>query len=219
MKVALLGFGWAGALAAMFLGERFPQAEFIAFEAGEPGGLLRSEIIDGFIFDVGGSHIIFSNDAAALNEMLTLLGDAIRHERRAYVRLGEYLVPYPFENGLYVLPPEERAELVADLVEAWLERGPGWRPRNLLEWAEGVFGKSIAQRYLIPYNQKIWKRPLDQISADWVYIPGRTPMPDVRALVRAAAGISTVGYKEQATLFYPRSGGIQTLYKAALERV
>jgi len=220
-RVAVLGFGWAGVLAAGFLLERFPGVDVVAFEKShKPGGLLASVQRGGFVFDVGGSHVIFSSDKSVLGEVLSLLnGDVVEHVRRAYVYFGGVYVPYPFENGVYVLPPEERAELIGDLVEALVRIPPGWRPRHLLDWIETTFGGSIARRYLIPYNEKIWKRSLDEISADWVYIPGRLPVPDVKALIKAAAGMPTVGYVEQSRFYYPRRGGIQRQYEAALERV
>jgi len=221
VRVAVLGFGWAGVLAAGFLLERFPGADVVAFEKSRRlGGLLSSAEINSFTFDVGGSHVIFSNDKAVLAEVVALLGgEALEHQRKAYVRLGDLFVPYPFENGLYVLPPEERAELIGDLVEALIKIPPSWRPKHLLDWIETTFGNGIARRYLTPYNEKIWKRPLDQISADWAYMPGRLPVPDVKTLIKTAAGIPTVGYAEQSRFYYPRRGGIQRQYQAALERV
>jgi len=221
VRVAVLGFGWAGVLASGFLLERFPGVEVVAFDKTRRlGGLLSSVEINGFTFDVGGTHVIFSNDKNVLGEILALLGgEALEHQRRAYVRLDDLFVPYPFENGLYVLPPEERAELIGDLVEALMKIPPGWRPRHLLDWIETTFGRGIAQRYLIPYNEKIWKRPLDQLSADWVFIPGRLPVPDVKTLIKTAAGIPTVGYVENSRFYYPRRGGIQRQYEAALAKV
>jgi len=120
VRVAVLGFGWAGVLAAGFLLERYPGAEVVAFEKSRRlGGLLSTAEINSFTFDIGGSHVIFSNDKAVLAEVVALLGgEALEHQRKAYVRLGDLFVPYPFENGLYVLPPEERAQLIGDLVEA-----------------------------------------------------------------------------------------------------
>ena len=218
---AVLGCGWAGAVAAMLLKERFPSSSLLVLEAEErEGGLLRSEHVGGFTFDVGGSHVIFSRNRATLKEMLALLnGNYVKHERRTFIRLGERLVPYPLETGLYALPPEERAEALIDFLEAWVSRAPNWTPKTFEEWIKGFFGRWIAERYLIPYNEKVWKRPLSQISADWVYTPGRLPVPDWRDVARAAAGVRVVGYVEQSTFYYPLKGGIQALVDAALRRV
>ncbi|MEM0369004.1 MAG: NAD(P)-binding protein, partial [Desulfurococcaceae archaeon] len=76
-----------------------------------PGGLLRSEYFNNFVIDIGGSHVIFSKDKNILDKILSVLGDNIcSHNRLSYVKLMKSLVPYPFENGLYVLPVEERYE-------------------------------------------------------------------------------------------------------------
>jgi len=70
MEVAVLGFGLAGVLAAGFLLEGFPGAEMVAFDKSRRlGGLLSSAEVNGFTFDTGGSHVIFSNDKAVLAEI------------------------------------------------------------------------------------------------------------------------------------------------------
>ncbi len=80
------------------------------------------------------------------------------------------------------------------------------------------FGEEIAKLYLEPYNEKIWKRPLNEIDVDWIYTPGRVPIPDWREVIKAGAGVVTEGYKEQARFYYPLRGGIQALYNSVLEK-
>lgn len=215
---AVLGCGWAGVILSLRLKEAFPQASVVCVDSSsEPGGLLRSEVVDRFTFDVGGSHIIFSRDSGALARMLGFLGgNVVEHERRSYVLYEGFKAPYPLENGLHAMPPSVRAELLVGFVEALLERArSGGEPANLREWAEMFFGKPMADSYLVPYNEKIWKRRAEDIDSDWLYTPGRLPVPDWRDVVRSGAGVPTTGYAEQARFYYPRSGGIQALYDAA----
>ena len=219
--IAVLGCGWAGVLLSLKLKERFPSAKVICIDKSpSPGGLLKTEIVDGFTFDVGGSHIIFSRDAAVLSELLGFLGENIvRHERKSYILYRGYKVPYPFENGLHVLPPDLRAEMLVGFVEKLVKNSQAsTRPRNLKEWAEEFFGHPIAQEYLIPYNEKIWKRSADQIDSDWLFTPGRLPWPDWRDVVRSGAGVPTTGYREQAVFYYPENRGIQSLYDSVYKR-
>jgi len=219
---AILGCGWAGVLASYFILENFDNVSVVCVEKENIlGGLLRSEIVNSFVFDIGGSHVIFSKDQKILREMLSFLeNNVIEHHRKSYIYLDDIFVPYPFENGIWVLPPERRAEILVSFVETLLERAKdlNWRPRNLREWVYGFFGKEIARLYLEPYNEKIWKRPLDGIDVDWIYIPGRLPIPDWRDVIRSGAGVTTEGYREQARFYYPSRGGIQALYNAVLER-
>lgn len=215
--IAVLGGGWAGITLALELKRAHPSADVIVLERErEPGGLLKSATMGGHVIDVGGSHVIFSRNESVLKRMLELLADGyVTHSRRSFVRLGEHLIPYPLENGLHVLPPDERAEALTSFLEAFLALDREWRPRNLKEWIRGFFGRWIAEKYLEPYNRKVWKRPLEAIDVDWVYTPGRLPIPDWRDVARAACGVPTVGYREQAIFHYPLKGGIEALFEAA----
>lgn len=221
VDIAVLGCGWAGILAALELKSRAPSLSVACVDASKrPGGLLRSEELCGHVFDVGGSHVIFSKNAEALQGMLDLLGsNYVQHERRSYVMYDGVKVPYPFENGLYALPPEDRAEMLVGFVEALIERASSARePADFREWIRMFFGRAIAEAYLEPYNRKIWKHDPSEMDVDWVYTPGRLPIPDWRDVVRSGAGVETKGYLEQSRFYYPARGGIQALYEAARNR-
>ncbi|MCC6019322.1 MAG: FAD-dependent oxidoreductase [Candidatus Verstraetearchaeota archaeon] len=218
----ILGCGLAGLTISIAMKSRYPQMDVTIIEKSEykqRGGLLCSENDRGFIFDTGGSHVIFSNKEDILHFMLSILDNkVITHERKAFILLDDLFVPYPFENGLHVLPPELRAEAFISFMEAQLSRPNDWSPKNFEEWIYGSFGKWIAEKYLIPYNEKIWKRPLSQIDVSWTFTPGRLPIPDWRGIAKAAVGIPTIGYKVQSTFYYPLKGGIQTLYDSLLAK-
>ena len=204
---AILGCGWAGTLASYFILENFDNVNVVCVEKENiSGGLLRSEIVNGFVFDIGGSHIIFSKDQRILQEMLSFLGNnVVKHHRKTYIYLDDMFVLYPFENGIWVFPPERRAEILVSFVEMLIERArdPDWRPRNLREWIYGFFGKKIARMYLEPYNEKIWKRPLEEIDADWIYTPGRLPIPDWRDVIRSGAGVSNRRIQRASEILLP----------------
>lgn len=220
--VAILGCGWAGILVGYFILQKTSSLNVVCIDKSKLlGGLLKSETISGFTFDIGGSHVIFSKDSITLKKMLSFLGSNVTtHRRRAYIFLEEHLVPYPFENGIWILPLEKRADILISFLEVLLERTkhPDWRPKTFREWIYGFFGKEIAKIYLEPYNEKVWKIDLNEIDADWVYMPGRLPIPDWRDIVRASLGMATEGYREQSTFYYPLKGGIQALYNAVLKK-
>lgn len=219
----ILGGGWAGLLYARELKKKFPTKVVKVLEKSTKdklGGLLRSEEIDGFTFDIGGPHILFSKNKEILDKIISLLwDDVIKVERKAYVDYKGSLVPYPFENGIYVLPPEERASLGVDLVNALMkfEQNKLWVPKNFKEWIYGIFGKAIGESYLEPYNLKIWKTNPEEMTADWVFTPGRLPLPSLNDIIKSIAGVGSIGYKEQAFFYYPSTGGINKLYNHLLE--
>jgi protoporphyrinogen oxidase len=219
--ILILGCGWAGVSAAYHLLSRGMRDVMCIDSDDAPGGLMKTIELNGFIFDIGGSHIIFSSNELILKELIAFLdGNAIKHHRKAFVLLQHVSVPYPFENGLYVLPPSMRAEIMVSFIESLLElaKNPLQKPKNLEEYFRLYFGKELTELYLKPYNEKVWKRSLNEIDIDWLTIPGRLPVSNWRDIVKSAVGIPTVGYKEQAIFYYPLRGGIQALYNSILNK-
>ena len=90
----IVGAGPAG-LGAAYRLHRLGSESWLVVEGQDgPGGLSRSWRDEaGFTWDLGG-HIVFSKQQA-FNRMLeeVLPGGLLRHERRAYVRLGGRDVP------------------------------------------------------------------------------------------------------------------------------
>ena len=217
MRVCIGGGGLAGLSLAYFLRGL---SNVVLVEANSRvGGLLRSEAVNNFIFDTGGAHIIFSRDRDVLNFIVETIGGVVKHRRDARIFYNGRFIKYPFENGIYMLDPEERFEILLDFVNNLLrrERGELKKPENLEEWFYYVFGKAISRKYLIPYNLKIWKKSLKKISAEWVN--DRVPNPPISDILKGAVGIPTEGYLHQLEFYYPEDGGIEVLAKSLLEKI
>jgi protoporphyrinogen oxidase len=219
VKSAVLGGGLTGITLARLLREQGD--DVTVFEERERiGGLCRSRTEAGFTFDVGGSHIIFSRDTEVLSFMLSVLGEnADRRKRNTKIFYKGRYVKYPFENGLYQLPDEDRFFCIDEFVKNLIavEKGEVAPPTNFAEWITYTFGRGIAECYMIPYNEKIWNFPADRMSHHWV--EGRIPRPPVEDIIRSAIGIETEGYTHQAVFSYPVEGGIEALVRAIAEPV
>ena len=205
MKIGILGGGLAGVSLAYFLQNKGHDVEVLEKE-GECGGLCRSFKKDGFSFDLGG-HIIFSKDNQMLDLMVKILGSNVKkHYRNNKVWFKGRYVKYPFENGLSALDKEDIFECLNYFIN-----NDNPKPKNLKEWCYYTFGKGIAEKYLIPYNAKIWNIDPARISLEWVE---RIPKPPVEDVIKSAIGIETEGYTHQLYFYYPVQGGIQALVKA-----
>ena len=221
----ILGGGWAGLLCGYELAKKFPHAIIRILEESDTkhlGGLLKSENIDGFTFDTGGPHILFSRDKDILKEIIAFLGENVRKiERNAFVYYHDKYVPYPFENGIYVLEPDLRVKIGKDIIAAMLKNAanPTWIPSTFKDWIYGFFGSAMGSEYLEPYNRKIWKTDPSEMEASWVFSPGRLPFPALEDILSSVAGLRSVGYKEQQYFYYPRVGGIKALYESLLGMV
>lgn len=203
MNVGILGGGITGITLQRYL--EHPSEVLEA--ADRIGGLCKTFHKDGFGYDVGG-HILFSKSQDVNAAVDELLGENIGRRRRANkVYFKDRFVKYPFENGLGVLDKQDNY----DCLIGYLQRDYP-PPKNLKEWCYHRFGKGIAEKYLIPYNEKIWNIPADQMSLEWV---DRIPSPPTEDVVRSSLGIETEGYLHQLHFRYPRHGGIESLVTAA----
>ena len=216
MKLAILGAGISGMALARFLVESGVPADALhLFEAAPvAGGLCRSKVVDGYTYDVAGGHILYSKDAAAMKWMKDHSGGEeayVKKDRHTRIRFEDRWVNYPFENGLGDLPREANFDCIRGYVDAWhrrqMDRSPA--PKDFAAWIRWRFGDGIAKHFMDPYNAKVWKRDLADITSDWV--AGRVPDAPVDDVLRASVGIRTEGYTHQAIFFYPREGGFQAI--------
>jgi protoporphyrinogen oxidase len=228
VKTAILGAGVSGlALARALIEGGLDRRDVHVFEAARaPGGLCASKTVDGFTYDVTGGHILYSKDPASLRWMIDCAGGEsafVRRVRNTKIRFADRWVHYPFENGLGDLPPRENFECLKGYVEAWhrrqVERTPA--PKEFDRWVRWRFGDGIAAHFMDPYNAKVWKRELAQLSSDWV--AGRVPDAPIDDVLKSSVGIRTEGYVHQALFHYPSRGGFQAITdgiaSAVLDRV
>ncbi len=198
MTTGILGGGISGLTLHRFL----PDSEVLEADT-RPGGLCQSFEKDGFRYDIGG-HILFSKHKH-VNEYVDkiLEGNLHRARRNNRVLYGGRYVKYPFENDLATLELQDRYECLIGYLTANYPK-----PTNLEEWSYYTFGKGISEKYLLPYNRKIWKMEPKEIGLEWVE---RIPKPPMEDVVKSALGIETEGYTHQLYFRYPLEGGFEAL--------
>ena len=178
---------------------------------------MRSHQAEGFTFDRYGSHIIFSKNRLAIEFMVNLLGkNRVRKRRNTKILYGNRYIKYPFENGLSDLAKQDNFDCLNEFIENKLKFPSKFPAANLKEWCYRTFGRGISEKYLIPYNEKIWKCSSDKLGVDWV---NRIPSPPMEDIIKSSIGIKTEGYTHQLYFYYPKLGGIQAVTDLLLSAV
>lgn len=200
-----------GGLSGISLGYFVKDSEILESDS-KFGGLMQSIQENGFTFDISGGHILFSQNEKVLDFIKNILGDNIvSRKRNTKILYNDRYIKYPFENGLSELPLKENYECLRDFINCSHKS-----PKNFKEFLYNNFGKSIANKYLIPYNKKIWKYPLNKMEAQWA--KDRLPIPKTNEVIKASLGLESEGYTHQLNFFYPKDGGIQSLINKLAEK-
>lgn len=213
--ILILGGGLAGLSTAYFLKHPWRLIE----KTDRVGGLIKTESIEGFLFDRTG-HWLHLRDPE-IKKLVTetwLPGQLVTLQRKAAIFSRGVFTRFPYQVNTYGLPPEVVSENLIGFVEAHFgEKGRELRerePRNFAEFILRHLGEGFAKNFMIPYNRKLWTVDPSELSAAWC---GRfVPKPTLKEVVDGALGVGadTIGYN--ASFLYPREGGIETWAKAML---
>jgi len=206
----ILGGGLAGLSCAFHLGKGCE-----VFEAKDrAGGLLITKRVDGYKFDLTG-HLLHLKDPYSRKLIQGLLGgNLVELERNSAIYSKGVYTGYPFQANTYGLPKDVAAECVSGF-EAAPGRDPSSKPPgNFRDWVLHHFGEGIAGHFMLPYNSKLWRYPLEEMSVSG--IQPFVPIPTVEDVRRGATEEGAKGLGYNARFYYPRRGGIYSLVEAML---
>lgn len=210
MRIAVLGAGVSGLTVAKKLSEENIDVK-VYEQCDKPGGLARSRITDGYVYDPHGGHIFNSKHTEIVDWIFSLLpkNNWQYTVRNAKIFFGGKYVSYPFELSLCELDIEDAANCVHDFMQSQ----EGVEPENFKDWLTWNFGESIANYYMIPYNSKIWAYPLDKMETKWMQ--GKMPLPTKKEIIKSLLLKDPKERKmPHSTFYYPIEGGIQTMVNA-----
>jgi protoporphyrinogen oxidase len=214
--ILIVGAGLAGLSAAYHL--RGVPYKILEREQ-EVGGLCRSYVKDGFTFDYTG-HLLHFRQTAIKALVESLLPTQLqRHARKSYVFSHDTYTEYPFQVNTHGLPPEVVRECLLGFIATLSD--PSSKPtdesRTFKQWIIDSLGEGIAKHFMVPFNEKLWQVPLDELTSEWV--SWLVPKPDVKDVVSGALGIKDKAFGYNPSFLYPSSGGIKVLPEAFLSSV
>ncbi len=213
--IVIVGAGLAGLSTAYHLNG----TAYRVFEREqEVGGLCRSYRKDGFTFDYTG-HLLHFRQAQikALVERL-LAGRLDKHTRRSYIYSHRTYTEYPFQVNTFGLPPEVVRECLIGFIATLTH--PSTTPpetRSFKAWILENLGEGMAKHFMVPFNEKLWQVPLDELTSDWV--SWLVPKPELKDVVNGALGIKDKAFGYNPSFLYPSGSGIEALPQSFLPGV
>jgi protoporphyrinogen oxidase len=211
-RLLVVGAGVSG-LATIAFGR---EKDYLVLERDqEIGGYCKTVKKDGFVWDYSGHFFHFKH--ADIERWLKhrMKGQDVRTIARAsFISYKGKLVDFPFQKNIHQLPQDEFVDCLYDL---YFARAPGLAPKSdeksFAEMLYARFGRSIAEKFLIPYNEKLYACDLGSLDKDAM---GRFfPHADLTDIVRNMKAPDNAGYN--ATFTYPAGGAIEYIKALASE--
>lgn len=192
----VIGAGVSGLSYAMFY-----DGECVVLEKDNTvGGYCRTTCRNGFVWDYSGHFFHFQDSRIKELVMSCLAADAtVCVDKCTHIRYKDRLIDFPFQKNIHQLDKEEFIDCLVDLFQSG-----GNDYHSFKEMLYAKFGKSIAEKFLIPYNTKLYATDLDNLDSDAM---GRFfPYAEKEEIVRNFRQAANTSYN--GSFVYPREGAI-----------
>ena len=172
------------------------------------GGYCKTIYKDGFVWDYSGHFFHFQHPELRDYVMQRIDPDEILTvQKHTQILYKNRHVDFPFQMNIHQLPQEEFIDCLYDLFNI-PEGAPSDTFKQMLY---AKFGRSIAEKFLIPYNTKLYATDLDRLDVDAM---GRFfPYADREQIVRNFRHPEGKSYN--ATFLYPKQGCIRIVNSVA----
>ena len=218
MKYLILGAGPAGLTVANKL-KQVGITDFCILEKEKTaGGLCRSVDVGGSAFDIGGGHFL-DVKRPKVNEFL--FGFMPEEEWNKFTRdsrivVNGNVVNHPIEANIWQMKIDDQVEYLKSIAAAGCNVGTKM-PENFVDWIYWKLGNRVAQDYMIPYNQKMFSKELNQLGTYWL-----EKLPNVSFEDTLRSCLTHKAYGKQpghAEFYYPKKYGYGELWLRMAEAI
>jgi len=218
MKYLILGAGPAGLSFANQLKINEEDSFLVLEKEAVAGGLCRSVYFDSSYLDIGGGHFLDVR-RPRVNEFLFQFmpkDEWNLFERDSRIKINDTIVSHPIEANIWQMELYDQVEYLKSIAVAGcnLERK---MPEEFVEWIYWKLGEKIAEDYMIPYNQKMFGKELNQLGTYWL-----EKLPNVSFEETLLSCLTKKAYGKQpghAKFYYPKKYGYGELWIRLAETI
>ena len=194
-KYLIIGAGISGLTFANYCGDDYLLVE----KESEVGGYCRTIKKGDFIWDYAGHFFHFKTDEFKKKFIDKMpKEDIIYNDKVTKIFYKDKLIDFPFQTNIHQLDKEEFIDCLYDL----FNKEEKEKYDNFLDMLYGKFGKSIVEKFLKPYNEKLYAIDLTKLDVDAM---GRFfPYADKEAIIKNMKNNEVNSYN--ASFLYPKNG-------------
>jgi protoporphyrinogen oxidase len=186
--------------------------DYLLLEAtGELGGYCKTLRRNGFVWDYSGHFFHFRDPATREWIMQHMQSDVVEVRKITDIYYNQQLVDFPFQYNIHQLPLPEFIQCLADLASCKEVDTTSFK-----SWIRSQLGNGICEKFLIPYNEKLYAIDLDRLdpTAMGRFFP--KPIQLEELLQRISVGEGAASYNDY--FIYP-TGGAYEFIRSILHRV
>lgn len=210
-RILILGAGPAGLSIANRL-QQMGARDFLVLEKEtEAGGLCRSAEVDGSPFDIGGGHFLDVRRPKVNEFLFGFMPEEEwdRYDRDSRIAVNGNMVGHPIEANIWQMQIDDQVEYLKSIATAGCNRGEEM-PEEFVDWIYWKLGDKIADDYMIPYNQKIFYKDLNELGTYWLEkLPNVSFEETLRSCLEKKAYGTQPGH---AQFYYPKKYGYGELW-------
>ncbi|MBR2704774.1 MAG: FAD-dependent oxidoreductase [Clostridia bacterium] len=196
VKYLILGAGISGLSFANFVDSE----DYLVVEKdSRPGGYCKTTIRGDYVWDYAGHFFHFkTEEMKKFFEEKMKDCELVTQQKNTKIYYKDNLINYPFQTNIHQLDKEEFIDCLYDLFNK-VEKD---NYDNFLDMLYGKFGKSIVEKFLKPYNEKLYACDLNKLDKDAM---GRFfPYADLKQIIDNMKKNENNSYNNQ--FLYPRKG-------------
>lgn len=192
----ILGAGLSGISFAYFLNS---DNYLILEKDSTPGGYCRTIKNPNYVWDYAGHFYHFKTEKyKKLFESLVEPEQIIHQVKNTKIYFKGRKIDYPFQMNIHQLPQDDFISCLYDL----FTKDENIKQTDFLEMLYAKFGKSITEKFLRPYNEKLYATDLHNLDKDAM---GRFfPYADKDAIIRNMKESQNSSYND--TFMYLKKG-------------
>ncbi len=207
VRTLIVGAGVTGLATAAALSERGDDDYLVLESDREIGGYCKTIKREGFVWDYSGHFFHFKHpDIEAWLRARMPSQRILNVEKRSFIDYGGRRIDFPFQKNIHQLPQSEFIDCLHDLYFARNGAGSAVADESSFKgMLYARFGQSIAEKFLIPYNEKLYACDLGTLDKDAM---GRFfPHADLTDIIRNMKVANNATYNAHFT--YPEGGAIE----------
>lgn len=205
-KYLIIGAGISGLTFA-----NYADGDYLIVEKeSEVGGYCRTFKNKEYVWDYAGHFFHFKNEEFKQKFLDNIPEeDIVYNDKCTKILYKDNFIDFPFQTNIHQLEKQEFIDCLYDLFNK--EEKENYD--NFLDMLYGKFGKSIVEKFLKPYNEKLYAVDLKNLDVDAM---GRFfPYADKEAIINNMKNSKVNSYN--ASFLYPKNGAasfIEILYNS-----